>query len=479
MDGVNYTYEYLSWRGLSKETMKKFDILTKIDPEGKPVSIGFVYPDKNVKARTLAEKSFSWMKDGKLGADTSKTGLFGKDKFNVGSHKYVCVAEGELDAASLWQVLGVPSVSVQSSASARRDCSVDYDYLSSFDRIYLAFDGDTAGREALRNVAKLFDYNKLFVVRFGTRKDANDYLQHGEEDTLRQIYSNAKRYMPESIVSSFHEFDEILKERPREGVPYPFKTLNELTYGIRRGESVLVTAQEGVGKSEFLHAIEHGLLKGTLDNVAALPLEEPKRRHLQALAGIEIRRPVHLPDCSCAPGEITKALQSLVGRDDRLHVYSHFGSDDPDVVLDTIRFLVSARSCIYVLFDHITMAVSGLAGEDERRALDYLATRLEMMVKELDFALIFVSHVNDFGQTRGSRYIGKVADIRIDLTRDITSPDVLVRNTTNLTVSKNRFSGKTGPAGQLRFDPVTYTYEEIFEGAANDNSRDLALVQAA
>jgi len=40
-----------------------------------------------------------------------------------------------------------------------------------------------------------------------------------------------------------------------------------------------------------------------------------------------------------------------------------------------------------------------------------------MMVKELDFALIVVSHVNDDGLTRGSRNISKIADIRLDLYR--------------------------------------------------------------
>ena len=35
------------------------------------------------------------------------------------------------------------------------------------------------------------------------------------------------------------------------------------------------------------------------------------------------------------------------------------------------------------------MAVSGLGDEDERKALDYISTRLAMMVKELDFALLF------------------------------------------------------------------------------------------
>ena len=465
------TYEYLPHRGLSRDTLKFYDIKTKIDADGKPLETGFVYPDKAVKIRAYEAKDFKWVKDGKLGADTSKTGLFGRDKFNSGGSKYVIITEGEYDAASFYQLLGHPTVSVQSASVGKRDCSVDHSWLSGFERIYLAFDNDAAGRDCTRLCARLFDYNRVFVIRFGTRKDANDYLQHGEGQELINLFHNAKRYLPESIVSTLQDFKTILREQPRAGTPYPFKTLNDLTYGIRRGESVLFTAQEGIGKTEVLHAIEYKLLKENPDdNVAAIFLEEPKRRHLQALAGLDLQRPVHLPDCLASDEDVLAALANVVIRDDRLHVYSHFGSDDPEIILDTIRFLVSARSCNYVLFDHISMAVSGLAGEDERRALDYLSTRLEMMVKELDFALLFVSHVNDFGQTRGSRYISKIADIRIDLKRDLTNPDPEMRNITELTVAKNRFSGKTGPAGKLRFDPRTYTLDEVFEfESANDN----------
>jgi len=120
------------------------------------------------------------------------------------------------------------------------------------------------------------------------------------------------------------------------------------------------------------------------------------------------------------------------------------------------------------------MVVSGLGGDNERRALDYLSTRLEMLVKELEFALIVVSHVNDEGLTRGSRNISKIADIRIDLTRDIKSSDPIIRRTTHLMIAKNRFCGRTGPAGQLLFDPATYTLNEDLGyglSPANDNRR--------
>jgi len=462
----DYTYEYIGHRGINKETFRFYNSITKISENGKPKSIGFKYPNQAVKVRTLASKDFYWDKN----SPSPEPGLFGLDKFGAGSHKYVTITEGELDALSLYQVLRSPVVSVHSAVTAARDCAAARSWLNSFERIYIAFDNDSAGREALRDVARLFDYSKVYAVKFSNRKDANEYTQAGEETNLLNIWSNAKKYLPESIVSSFSEFGRILGDPVTRGVAYPFHTLSELTYGIRTGETVLITAQEGIGKTEIMHAIEYQLLKETDSNVGAIFLEEPKKRHLQAIAGLELRKPVHLPDCNVTPSEVISALEKAVAVDERLHVYSHFGSDDPGVLLDTIRFLVSARACRYILLDHITMAVSGLAGEDERRALDFLSTKLEMMVKELDFALIIVSHVNDFGQTRGSRYISKIADIRIDCVRDLVSLDPVIKNTTSLTISKNRYSGKTGPAGKIVFDPETFTMSEQEEVGNADAS---------
>src|SRR5688572_21753538 len=58
----SFTYEYLPHRGLTKETLRFYDIKTKIDKEGKPVEDGFVYPDKAVKIRSLETKDFKWAK---------------------------------------------------------------------------------------------------------------------------------------------------------------------------------------------------------------------------------------------------------------------------------------------------------------------------------------------------------------------------------------------------------------------------------
>lgn len=452
----DFSYEYVPRRGIKKETFAFYDAKTKIDGNGEPVAIGYAYCNGSYKIRNLKEKSFHSQ------GEINKAGLYAKDKFSAGSFKYVIITEGEEDAHSYYQVLKCPSVSVQSSSTASRDCTLDRAWLNSFDTIYLALDNDEPGRQACDEVARLFDFNKVKHIKFSKRKDANEHLDAGEVDELKRLFWNARKYQPERIVTSIEEFKTILSEVVEDGWPYPFPQLTDMTYGIRRGESVLLTAQEGVGKTELMHAIEHKLLKEFPDvNVGAIYLEEPKRRHLQSLAGIELQKPVHLPDTGCTDLEVVGALQKVLHsdvRDERLYLYSHFGSDDPDVLLDVVRFLASARACSVIFLDHITMCVSGLSGEDERRALDYLSTRLEMMVKELNFALILVSHVNDDGRTRGSRYISKIADIRIDATRDLLHPDVVIRNSVKLTVAKNRFSGRTGPAGQYEFVPELQLY---------------------
>lgn len=455
-----FTYEYLDYRGISASTYRRYGAKTKINSEGEPISIGYPHRESGVlKVRELKDKKFHYVKP--VGSEV-KRGCFGVDKFTAGSHKYVIITEGYEDALSCNEVCRCPAVSVQSSSTAAADCAVDRAFLNSFERIYLAFDADERGREASSAVAKLFDYGKVYELKFpgGKLKDANDFVRTGLRDDLLNLFHNAKKYLPDTIVSSFVEFKKIIEEVPKVGIPYPFPTLTYMTYGIRTGETVLITAQEGIGKTEVMHAIEHQLLRETKDAIGAIFLEEPKRRHLQALAGIHLQRPVHLPDCNISDDEVFTAVQKVVGSDDRLHIYSHFGSDDPEHILDTIRFLVSARGCRYILLDHITMVVSGLGGENERRALDYLSTRLEMMVKELDFALILVSHVNDDGLTRGSRNISKICDIRINLHRDILNNDPIIRRTTNVVVGKNRFCGRTGPAGQLLFDPATYSLRE-------------------
>lgn len=459
-----YTFQYVPWRGVTRTTMEFFQVSTKVNDAGVPVAVAFPYGQGASKVRSLADKNFHSI------GDMRNATLFGKDKFPAGSSRSITITEGELDALSVYQMLGsgYPVVSVRSASSAESDCTRERDYLNSFEKIYLCLDADGPGQDAAKKIARLFDFNKVYHVKLSDLKDANAYLEAGKSDAFKRIWWNSRRFLPEGIISSLDEFDQIIDEdKPEAWATFPFPTVQNLTYGIRP-EVYLITALEGIGKTEIIRAIEHHLLKTTDDNLGIIHLEEDKARNLKGLAGYELGLPCHLPDSPVTTDDIKQALRRLSRRNDRIHIYNHFGSDDPDVILDTIRFLVAACGCKYIFLDHITMVVSGLGDDDERKALDYISTRLAMMVKELNFALFLVSHVNDEGKTRGSRNISKIANTWIHLSRDQHAPTEDQRNTTHLEFNKNRFGARTGPGGKLHFDLSTFMIREL-------DAQDMAL----
>lgn len=453
-----FTYQYLPWRGITSDTFRFYNAQTRVNTEGIPVSISFPYANGRTKIRTLAEKAFST-----IGELKEQTGfLFGRDHFASGSAKAITITEGELDALSVFQLLGskYPAVSVSSASSARNDCSKDWAYLNSFERIYLCFDNDEPGKKAIQQVAALFDFNKVYHVKLD-KKDANDYLQAKDDKSFVSAWWNAKRFLPEGIISTYGEIDRIIdEETKKDSVSYPFPKLQQMTYGIRTGEVVLIKAPEKVGKTEFIRAIEYHLLKTTDANIGVIHLEEGKARMIKGLAGYELGVPTHLPDSGVSNEDIKKAFKAATGRDERLHVYTHFDSDDPDTIINTIRFMAGPCGCRYIFLDHLSQLVSGLDDSDERKRLDYISTKLCQMVEDLDFTLFVISHVNDDGKTRGSRYIAKVADLIISLNRDILAMEDAVRNTTYLVIEGNRFASMSGPAGELWFDFGTFKLEE-------------------
>lgn len=458
MNNQSYSHEYIPWRGITKKTMEFFDVKTLVDNNtSEPKTQIFPYPNGRMKFRELREKKFYTE-----GVPTKADGrLFGADKFPGG--KYITLCEGEYDAMSVYQMLGsqYPSVSVGSASSAKKDVSADYEYVNSFERIYICFDNDEPGQRAAQEVAKLFDFNKVYLVSLSKYKDANDFLNNGEANLFVKSWWAARRFLPEGIISSYTEIDSIIdNDAEKPSVPYPYQQLEEMTYGIRLGEFNLFKAPEGIGKTEIFRSLEYHLLKTTDANIGIIHLEENKSRIIKGLVGYEIKTPVHLPDRAISKQELKELYRTVTKRDERVHIYNHFGSTNPDDILNAVRFLAGSCDCKYIFLDHITMVVTGIQGDDERRALDYISTRMAMMVEELDFTLFCISHVNDDGQTRGSRNIAKVANLVVNLSRDKMAQDPEVRNTTYLDIEKNRYSGRTGRCCELLFDPDSFTLSE-------------------
>lgn len=455
---------FKSHRGLSKRTLEFYNIPVKV-VDGEDYAYFFTYPNGAVKGKRIGDvprkDRYRWS------GDANSAGLFGRDLFPGGSKPSITITEGEHDAPSVYEISGgtTASVSIQSASTALRDISDNREYINSFEKIILCFDNDEAGKTALKKVMSsgLFDFNKLYYVPLSKHKDANAYLQAGDTGDLAREIKQAKKYTPDNIISTFEEIRGALNESHEDEIgTYPTERLNSLLYGLYRGQVVLFKAQSGIGKTEMFRMIEHHLLKTTQCNLGIIHIEEDRATTIKGIATYELGVPCALPDTGVTEENIIEAYSKAVGgKEDRVYIYTMFGGDDPDDVLDSIRFLVSSGGVDAVFLDHITMLVTGTEEGDERRKLDYMSTKLKKMAKELKFTLCMISHVNDDGQTRGSRNIEKIADTIIHLERNKLADNDYDRNTLRLTVEKNRKTGRTGDGGSLFFNDQTYKLEEI------------------
>lgn len=446
---VPTSYQYIDVRGVTKGTWERYQSPVKVIGE-KPFEIGFKYTETSSKVRNLDKKSFYW-KGG------TSPGCFGKLAFPVGTFTDIIITEGEFDAPSALQMVGgtkLAAISVSSSSSAVKDVQADHAYINSAQRILLAFDNDKAGQEAAAKVAQLFPFEKVYKVELAAYKDANEYLVNDGAKLFRAAVAAARKFTPDGVISSYDEVLEALNAKKEKAVvSFPFKAGEEKLEGLRFGTSVLFSGREGIGKTEILRKLEHHVLKHTDYNIGLIHLEESKDESLNNLLTYEVGQPLRKKHVDVPVEEKLGHFKKLTGRDNRVFVYSHFGSDDPDDFLWIIRHLVAVCGCKFIFFDHVNFVVSRMRPEtDERKMLDYICSSLEKMVEELDFCLVFIAHENDNGETRGSRNISQTCFVRIRLSRDLEAASVTERTKLWMSVAKNRPTSSTGPIGYAIYD---------------------------
>lgn len=462
-------------RGISAATMKKFQCWTKDNEQWYPYfranKIGH-YEHVANKRRTLSTKGF--MVQGQIG----HSALFGQNLFPIGSWKTITITEGELDAMSVYEMTGskYPVVSVKGASSAEKDVTDNYEYLNSFETIVVCFDrdephkkpnGDTwfPGQEAAVKVAALFPLGKVRVLTLNKAKDANDYIQKGWADDFRHEWFGAPVWTPAGIKLAKDMWEEVSAAKNYETRSYPWEGLNAFTYGLRLSELVLLTADTGVGKTSVLKEIEHHILKSTETEanppgIGVLHLEEPNADTLLGLMSITANKPLHIPDVRAeVSAEELRRYYDHTCNTDRIVIWDHFGSNEIDGVLSTVRYMHNL-GCKYIFLDHLSIVVSDQSG-DERKQLDEISTKLKTLCMELNICVVAVIHINRKGEVRGSAGVEQLSNMVFKIYRDKEDSDEWRRNVTKIVVGKNRFCGKTGPACYLYYNPETGRLEEL------------------
>ena len=447
-------------RNISEETCRKFRYMVG-NYRGKPVQIA-PYFDSN--GRMVAQKLRFPDKTFKVLGSINDAGLFGQHLWGQGGRK-VIITEGEIDAMSVSQAQGNkwPVVSVPNGAQgASRAVKKALEWLESFEEVIFMFDMDEPGRKAAAECAQLLAPGKAYIAEFAA-KDPNELLQQGRVDEIIRAIWNPRQYRPDGILAGEELWDRIQSYNSTPSIPYPWEGLNAKTRGMRHSEIVTWTAGSGVGKSAVMREIAHHLIRAG-HTVGMIMLEEDVGRSALGLMGISLNLPLHLSKDGVHDDDLRRAFNETLGTG-RVYLYDHFGSTEVDNLLSKVRYMARALGCRWVILDHLSIVVSGLGEGDERRLIDNTMTLLRTLVQETGIGLHLVSHLRrpegrgheegaktSLAQLRGSSSIAQLSDLVIGLERNQQGDDP---HFTTVRVLKNRFSGETGEATYLRYNPLT------------------------
>lgn len=489
-------------RRITKDTCEKYGVKVDVNTEGDVVKLRFPYfnADRtqvaikfNVPATDTQKKKF-WS-DGSI----DKALLFGQDKFLNQQHKIITITEGEIDCLSAYQMLGssYPVVSLKNGAgsvkAALQDLQV-YDWLSSFDKIIICFDNDEPGLEATRTITELFPPEKIHVMKL-SKKDANDYLVNEDGRTFTKEWWAAKPAILDGIKNLSESREHALKPANVQKIDYPWKKLNDLTRGIRMGEATTVLSGTGQGKTSLMQELVWHIIQTTDYKIGCMFIENSERDTVNNLVGTAMSYPLKFAlendeefahhkfeyDAANGEGSFEKArAEAMLKTVDSGRLWSISDTDytvnNMEKVLSRCRYFAKVLGCKVIFLDHISLLVaSGEHDGDERKALDEIATKLAMIVKELGIHLFIVTQANtptgkaleEGGKTsvngvRGTRGIGHITHNMIGLERNGQSEEESERNTTLLRVLKCRWTGRTGPSSSLLFSHKTYRMTEVF-----------------
>lgn len=480
MEGESYVQTVIkpiSKRRLTQSTTEHFGYGIGSDGDQK-VQVANYYDDqKNLIAQKIRtpDKDFRWK------GRSKDVGLYGQWLWRDGG-KMITITEGELDCLSVsqaqnnkWPVVSVSHGVTSSITSIKKSL----DWLEKFDRVNICMDNDAAGRKYATEIAKLFSPGKAYIVNLPL-KDPSDMLVNGKQQELIDAIWGAKAYHPDGIIDHDHLLDYIKRPKNKSSIAYPFAGLNDKTHGMRRGELVTWCAGSGVGKSQVCRQIAEELLSHG-ESVGYIALEESVQRTAEGMMSLKLGQAIHLDTrdwnelSDDEQAARTKAYDELKG----LYCYDHFGSVDSDNLLSRIRFMSKSLNVHWVVLDHLSIMSSAFADGDERRTIDATMTALRSLVEECNIGLILVSHLRrpdgnkgyengvelSLNALRGSHSIAQLSDMVIGIERDLNSE---ARHVSTIRVLKNRFSGDTGVACHIRFDPETTRLEECMPEETSD-----------
>jgi len=384
----------------------------------------------------------------------------------------ITITEGEWDCLS-WMELGYSNiVSIPNGANCVKGLFNHwYKWVTSFKKVYINFDNDTAGRKAVEEVKAILPKERVFVV-YTPEKDMNDALKRGITcEEVDGLLSNAQRYHPSGVVHiSEISLDDVLKATPK-GLRTHYPLFDKILGGLRSGELTCIVGDTGVGKTSFGLQLVHKVVNDK--HTCWLSSQEmSKEKLLKKVYGMQIAHTIFDEETILSEGE--KAHLRTWIKKAPLYV-------DPDApamslvsVAENLSYLKNVYGVKVVLIEDIGYLQSTAKGSNAAEKFEDAMKQLHAYAVNLNIHILLVCHLkqteNDKGevfmsQIKGSSAIKQYADNIVAVQRmDRVDKSEKWMGIVKVTILKNRNFGEEGTV-LFKYFKEKGVYEECLKNS--------------
>lgn len=482
------------WRGISDEINKIAGVRYSYDDEtGQPDK---QYVPTTIGGKLAGYKTREFPKDfsNPIGVVGSTCDMIGQFRHPQGG-RTVLIVGGEVDYLSADQMLWdyqvkkgnthFPRVAVVSPTVGESGCvkqvQAQYEWFNKFEKIIIGFDNDKAGKEAMKALVAVLPKGKVHVAEW-TKKDPNAMLTAGMEQQFINDYYRAKPYTPDGIVGSGGLLDKIREQAVLPKIPLPpfMHRVEELMAGgIPLGVIVNLASASGTGKSTIIDECTYFWIFNSPHRIGVITMESDSGQYGTKILSRHMGRKIDLirdvteklaflddPATIAASNELFK----LPDGSDRWHLI-----EDRDGGLESLKDLIMQLiiqcECKVIIIDPVQDMLEGLTNEDQAKFCQWM----KGVIKSHGVTFVNVNHVRKSGGGQkanstgadmheedifGSGSLIKSAACNLLFTRDKEAEDDMEKNTTYMKMSKCRWTGNTGGAGQYYYDKETHTMHD-------------------
>ena len=443
-----------------------------------------VYVKENGLKRVVGYKTRTHPKDlGAIGY-VGRLGGFMNQSDSVADT--LIITGGEIDLATIVYAMENDkyrkSYNIVSSPTGEKSTptfiKLNYEWVNSHKKIICAMDMDEDGEIAFEKVKEVVDNSKLYKSQM-RYVDANEYLKNGDiANLIADVYWNAIPVKDFGIAGSGSIYDEIIKTVKTESIALP-NFLSDLKPvfkgGIPLQEIILLAAASSLGKSAIVNQIMLDWIMTSVHKVLILSFEDTMGTLGAKIASKVSGHNILAMETTEEKLEVLEKYKTEINK----YLYTESGEHRFNVIeripesIDDLKEAIIQSIRLYnskiLIIDPISSLFSDKTNEEQASFMKFLET----VKNKYGCTILMSTHTRkgssgqkdkgegaSFGEDeiRGSSVLVGVSTIVMLLSRDKMASDPIERNTTKISVSKNRtYSITARDIAKIYYSPQHHT----------------------